>query len=113
MRKERYIAKISGSVDRKGQLLPGGDFAGQRQSGLLLDHPWQKIYPESLFPYAVPVSTAFPLPLPLNVWNLQVVQFFFFYPFLSFLIFFTLPTAAAEWWGPGGWRQLFVCMGPL
>lgn len=71
-------------MDRKWQLFPGGDFSGLRQRGLLLDHPWQKIYPKSLFPYAVPVSTAFPLPLPLNVRNLQVVQIFF----LSFSFFF-------------------------
>ena len=107
-----YIDKISDSTDGRGQSFLGGDFSGQREQGLLLDHPWLKIYPESPFPYVVPVSTASSLPLPLNVPNLQVVQVFF-YPLSFFFNFFTQPVAAARWWGPGGWQQLFVCMGSL
>lgn len=94
-----YIHRISGPVGRRGPSFPGDDVSGQREWGLLPDHPRMTIHEESPFLYVIPVSTASSLPLPLNVPNLQVVQVFFFFPipFLSFLIFSHSP-----WQLPGG-----------
>lgn len=89
--------------------------SGRKKQGCF-GPPVTEMSPMSPFPYTVPAATASSLPPPLNVPYLQVVQDFFF-SFLSlfflFKFFFTQSMAAARWWGPGGWQQLFVCMGPL